>query len=105
MNVGWVYHDDFLRHDTGPTHPERPERLLALVSALQHAGLLRRMKHIDFDAAQVDDLCLVHEAAYVDLLRMACQQGLGFLGSLDTPVCQQSYDVARLAVGGVSGRL
>ena len=101
MNVGWVCHNDFLRHDTGPTHPERPERVLAIELALQRAGLLRRMTQVEFKPAGVDDLCLIHEAAYVDLLRIACEQGLGFLGSLDTVVSERSYDVARLAVGGV----
>jgi acetoin utilization deacetylase AcuC-like enzyme len=101
MSVGWVYHDDFLRHDTGPTHPERPERLLALTLALERAGRLRPMTRVEFRAATLDDLCLIHDPAYIDLLAVACQQGLGFLGSLDTPVSKSSYEVARRAAGGV----
>lgn len=101
VTVGWVYHDGFLRHDTGPFHPEQPARLLAVCLALDRAGLLSRLRPIEFTAAEQADLCLVHDPIYVDLLRVACREGLDFIGSPDTPICRHSYDVAALAVGGV----
>jgi acetoin utilization deacetylase AcuC-like enzyme len=41
MTTGWVYHDDYLAHDTGPMHPERADRLQAIVRAFDAAGLGR----------------------------------------------------------------
>jgi acetoin utilization deacetylase AcuC-like enzyme len=42
---------------------------------------------------------LAHEPAYVALVRMACEEGFGFIGSPDTELCQWSYDTAALASG------
>jgi len=33
-----IYSDEFLKHDTGRYHPERPERLSAIVKALKTAS-------------------------------------------------------------------
>lgn len=101
MSIGWIDHERFLQHETGPSHPERPQRLRSLVIALERAGLLARMQPLPFTAATPDDLCLVHEPAYVELVRMSCDLGIGFVGSMDTPVCRHSFDAASLAVGGV----
>ena len=30
-----IYHPDYLKHDTGPGHPERPARLEAILERLQ----------------------------------------------------------------------
>jgi len=101
MRVGWVYDRFFLRHDTGPTHPERPERLEALTHALATSGLLGRMVSLPFGPAVPEVIGRVHEPAYVELVRLACEGGMTFLGDNETHICPESYEVARLAVGGV----
>jgi acetoin utilization deacetylase AcuC-like enzyme len=80
---------------------ERAERLKAIVAALKAAGLLEKMKPIEFAPAGVAEIAAVHERAYVDLVRVACEEGMTFLGSMDTHICPASYEVARLAAGGV----
>lgn len=101
MQVGFAYHDNFLRHRTGPSHPERPARLQAIVDAVRSAGLDPHLARLSFQAAAPESVALIHEPAYVDLVRLACQEGLTFLGSQDTDICPDSYDVALLAVGAV----
>ncbi|MBM4088410.1 MAG: histone deacetylase [Planctomycetes bacterium] len=101
MAVGWIYDCRFLHHDTGSTHVERPQRLSAIVRTLQDTGLLARLKPLAFQSATPRELTLVHEPAYVDLVRMMAEQGFSFVGSSDTRICDRSYDVAALAVGGV----
>lgn len=101
MRVGWVCHDDFLLHDTREDHPERPERLTRIREGLAETGLLDKLVPIPFHAASPQTLSLIHDPAYVDLVRMACESGFTFIGSYDNPICAKSYDVARLAVGGV----
>ncbi len=99
--VGWVFDRRFYDHQTGDVHPERPERLAVIVDALKEAGLLQRMQPIRFGLATAEQLALVHDPAYVDVVRMMCDEGFTAIGSSDTNVCLQSYDVAALAVGGV----
>ena len=44
MTTLLVSHPSFLEHDTGPYHPERPDRLRAILAALDDpafAGLVR----------------------------------------------------------------
>ncbi len=101
MTIGWVYDRFFLRHDPGPGHPERPERLEAVIEALGTTGLLARMVPLAFEAAPAEVVGWVHEPAYVELVRLACEQGMTFLGDPETRICPESYDVARLATGGV----
>jgi len=101
--TGLVYDDVFLDHKTGRDHPERPERLTAIVGRLQSAGLLARLVRIEPAAADAKWFATVHEDEYVDRLRRSCRQGAGFLDSPDTPVSERSYEVAAMAAGGVLG--
>ena len=101
MKLGWVYHERFLDHDTGPGHVERPERLEVIASSLRGAGLLSQMVPVSFEPAGIDAVCRVHEPAYVDLVRMACEQGMEWIGSTETRISSRSFDVALLAAGGV----
>ena len=43
--VGYVYDPLFLEHEL-PGHPERPDRLRAIMSHLEDSGLLAHMTHI-----------------------------------------------------------
>ena len=99
--LGLIYDRRFLDHDTGDVHPERPARLNVIMEALREEGLLDRMEPLPFRQAKAEEIALVHEPAYVDLIRMVCDEGFTGLGGGDTKLCEKSYDVAALAVGGV----
>jgi acetoin utilization deacetylase AcuC-like enzyme len=99
--VGFVYDRFFLQHLTGELHQERPERLTIIREGLEQAGLLDRLESVTFRQASAAQLALVHDPAYVDLLRMMCDEGFTFVGSRETCICPRSYDVAALAAGGV----
>ncbi len=101
MKLGWIYSRQFLQHDTGDSHIERSERLRAIIENLQESGLLARLTPVPFPSATVEQLSLVHEPAYVDLVRIMCDEDFGFIGSQDTCICPWSYDVAAAAAGGV----
>jgi acetoin utilization deacetylase AcuC-like enzyme len=101
MNVGWVYDDIFLEHDTGPMHPEHAGRLRTIVEALTHAGLLAKMTPLAFGPADVETIGRVHDSAYIDRMRIACERGEVCVGPPDTRICRRSYDAALMAVGGV----
>ena len=101
MKLGFIYDRRFLLHVTGDWHIECPERLEVIVKALEQAGLLAEMERLPFTLASPEELALVHEPAYVALVRMVCDEGFTFIGSRETAICPRSYEVAALAAGGV----
>jgi acetoin utilization deacetylase AcuC-like enzyme len=99
--TGFVYGHIYLKHDTGAGHPERAERLTAIVNRLKQSELLLKLVAIEPVVASPEWLTTVHTAKYVARVKKSCQAGAGYLDSGDTPVCVNSYDVALAAVGGV----
>jgi acetoin utilization deacetylase AcuC-like enzyme len=99
--VAFVYHDDYLRHDTGLGHPERPDRLTAVTSHLQTLSLWKEMDHISPHQASVEKIADVHPISYVEMIERRCKAGENVLDFGDTHACSESYDIALLAAGGV----
>ncbi len=99
--TGFVCHESYLRHDTGPAHPDKPERLEAIVAQLEKKGLMGRLRRIDPSPAPLESLAAIHTREYVAEVERACREGRPFLHSADTPICPDSYQTALLAAGGV----
>ncbi len=70
--VGFAFHPSFLAHDTGPGHPERPERLRAIVTHLQAIDVWPALHVIEPQPVDRAILELVHPAAYISLIERAC---------------------------------
>lgn len=96
-----VYDAVFLRHDTGPLHPERPERLEAIMDRLRAKELCSLLPDATARTDTLQWILTVHEKAYADRVLRSCREGLPYLDSSDTPICAESYDVAVAAVAGV----
>jgi len=103
MNTVVVYSAKYLDHDTGPDHPETPERLRVIMEELNRRGLLKTRKCSIWTPkpAKFEDLELVHEPDYIELVQRSCRSGGGLLDLGDTVVGSESCEVAFLAVGGV----
>jgi len=102
--TGFVYSDAYLRHLSGNTgHPERPERLLAIRTALDREGLLRTLVPIDARRVTDDELKLVHTPSYIALVRreLSNVQGLTELSTGDTAATAGTLQAAEFAAGGV----
>jgi acetoin utilization deacetylase AcuC-like enzyme len=97
--TGFVYHPDYLKHDPGDWHPEKPERLAAIVNAIKDSGLWEKLTHLEATPATIEQVQYIHDADYVEKLQKFCSNGGGLMG-LDTGVSAESFDVALLAVGG-----
>jgi len=95
MLVVGTVHD---RHDTGPRHPERPERLRAVRDGLVDAGITDAVIDIDVAPAGRDDLERVHPPDYLDAVEAACAAGGGHLDA-DTIVSPGSWPTALEAAG------
>lgn len=99
--TGFVYHEQFLEHDTGYGHPEKPDRLRAIVDHLQETGLWQKLHHLIIDAAPIEVINKVHSQRHVQYVKERCEKGFTILDQGDTTVCEKSYDIALLAAGGV----
>ncbi len=75
-------HAACLAHDTGPGHPERPERLRAVWRALAHPDF-RALHREEAPAASRAQLELVHPASYVDRI-LSIRPPAPHLQALDT---------------------
>ncbi len=98
---GYFGHPAFLRHDTGPGHPERADRLVAIEEALKRDGLWQRLLHVSPKPATVEVLRLVHTAEYVERARREILAGRSELSTGDTAVSLDTWEAATLAVGAV----
>jgi acetoin utilization deacetylase AcuC-like enzyme len=98
--TGIVCHDDYLKHTMPPWHPEQPERLAAVVRHLREVGLYDRLAAIEPARAETEWIAEVHAREYIGMVEQTSGRG-GLLDLGDTPACPDSFDVARLAVGGV----
>lgn len=96
-----IYSDDFLEHKTGAFHPERPERLMAVVSALKTVSWSHRLEWkfpTPLDRRPLIEIIKkIHTPEYISIVQRIAQRGGGRLDS-DTPVSSRSYDIALLAV-------
>ena len=98
--TGLVLDPAFRHHDTGRGHPESAARLEALETALAARGLSQRCQPLTARPISDAELRRCHSQHYLDTLRRDVAYGLPELSTGDTPLCDHSEDVARLAAGG-----
>jgi acetoin utilization deacetylase AcuC-like enzyme len=99
--TGIVWDERFLLHDTGPGHPERADRLRAIHAGLKDAGLLDRATIIGGEPVDLDWVREIHCDEYIARLKRACEMGKSIIDAPDSTICPQSFEIARVAVGGV----
>ncbi|HEX3357265.1 MAG TPA: histone deacetylase [Tepidisphaeraceae bacterium] len=119
MPVAFVSDPCFVDHDTGPHHPERPDRIRAIHRALRQAklidspdpfpdfqidlGLLENpgIKLIEISPTPADEkyLSLVHTPQHINHIRQICAHGGGVLDQADTPVAANGFDMGLLSLG------
>lgn len=96
-----VTHPAFLDHDTGPGHPERPDRMRAIDKVLAHdyfADLIRKDAPLRDDVEE--QILLAHLPSYLELIRAKRPQpgeGRVYLDG-DTPMSSGSWEAALRAV-------
>ena len=99
MDVGLVYHPDYLKHFAGQQHPERPGRLEAVMQALETSGQTQQLVALEGEHDAQAWVASVHELKHIQRVQTASQRGGAALDP-DTIVCQDSFDVALKAVAG-----
>src|SRR2546430_8147574 len=88
----------FAEHDPGRHHPERPQRVEAVLAGLDVAAAADARRHLEPRAATRADLERVHTPMYLDELERVCAAGGGALDP-DTRASARSWEAAIYAAG------
>jgi acetoin utilization deacetylase AcuC-like enzyme len=101
MATGLFTHPDCVLHEMGAGHPESPQRLKAILGALESSGLGARLGVREAPEATREQLERVHEPAHVDLIHeTAPDRGYAYLDP-DTSMNPRSLSAALRAAGAV----
>lgn len=109
MPTAILYDDKFLWHDTGPEHPENPQRLRAVINKLKTTPeLSRRIFWPAFTPATHHDLQRIHTKDYIALVKREVDALMPnetrTLSTGDTVISPKTFEVASLAAGaGIAG--
>jgi acetoin utilization deacetylase AcuC-like enzyme len=95
--TGWLYSPRFLEHNSGPLHPEDPDRLRAIVDSFSQNGLLERMHPLEFGSASNDELAAAHTRRHIAEMDKSGGRQL----DPDTFCDVVTPAIARLAAGAV----
>jgi acetoin utilization deacetylase AcuC-like enzyme len=98
MSTIIIQHDDCLRHDPGPKHPESPQRIKAILSGLED---LAGLQYLPAPHASIDQITRVHPAEFwAGLTAAEPDEGQVALDS-DTFMSNGSIDAATRASGAI----
>jgi len=97
--IAILYDDAFLKHRPPHFHYENPRRVKKIVDHLREAGLLEDYL-VKPRTATIDDLCMVHDRRYVDIILKLCERGDTYIDG-DTYVSTGTREAALTAVGAV----
>ena len=101
MATALFTHPDCTLHEMGAGHPESPQRLKAILAALQSSGLLSKLMVREAPEARREHLERVHEPGHVDLIfSSAPARGYAYLDP-DTSMNPKSLSAALRAAGAV----
>ena len=91
----------FLHHITPPGHPERPDRLRAVIARLKESAEWKSYDRLAPVPASEAELLEIHSADHIARVRQVCEAGGGLLDDGDTHCVRESFDVATRAAGAV----
>ncbi len=94
-----IHHDDCLRHDPGPGHPEQVRRLQAVLAGVES---LKGLEFLPAPLATSEQLARVHTGEYTDwLAAMEPAEGRVPLTEADTLMNPGSLAASARAAGGI----
>lgn len=99
--TGFLYDRRYLLHDTGRFHPEKSERLEAILKGITDGGLLPHLTQLEASRAEMKWIEAVHDPGYIQRFGDACISGRRMFDSPDNQMGAETYETALLAAGGV----
>jgi acetoin utilization deacetylase AcuC-like enzyme len=99
MTTALVHHPVFEKHDTGPGHPETPERYATVMAALRaDAELWSQVIEIEADEARRSEIQSCHSPQHYKHVERVVNDGTGYLDG-DTTVSVHSLEAALRGAG------
>ena len=102
MVTSLITSEKYKDHITGPGFPESPERLDAIIDHLESTGLINELDVVEPIRKDKNFCKLIHNDEYITRVRQACELGAPIVDTGDNPISKDSYDIALLAVGGIT---
>ena len=99
MGTLLITHEGCLEHEMGPGHPERPERLEAVLDLLETVDLPGVARLRPEERAPVAAVAANHSQGYVEAIRRASRSGRLLAATPDTVIGPGTFDAALLASG------
>jgi len=100
MQTAFIHHPIYAKHDTGPGHPETPDRYTAVADEIRNNTLLReRLLEITPEKAGQGVIQAAHTKEHFRRIENAFADGLDRLDA-DTVISMQSFDAALFGAGG-----
>jgi acetoin utilization deacetylase AcuC-like enzyme len=100
MKTALIHHPIYEKHDTGPGHPEMPERYRVVIDAIQgDEDLMNELLEIIPDKASQGFIQAVHTKEHYKHVAEAFENGLDQL-DMDTTISMQSFDASLFGAGG-----
>lgn len=100
MSTWLITHPVFLEHDTGPDHPESPERLRAILDRLSGDEFAALERH-EAEPASTDEIARVHDSGYIErVLAAVPESGYRSLDA-DTIISPRTGEAALRAAGAL----
>jgi acetoin utilization deacetylase AcuC-like enzyme len=93
-----VTHPVYLDHLAGPRHPERPERLAAVLASANRPDIKEALIFIEPAAADLQAIQRAHTAAHIERIQAICEAGGGRLDP-DTYASPHTWGAAVTAAG------
>ena len=95
-----IYDDFYLKHNSGPSHPENENRLIAIKDALNRWKFKDRIAIKKPDYADSRQIEMVHDKNYIaQIMDLSREGSISYLDA-DTAVTEHTYKCALLAAGG-----
>jgi acetoin utilization deacetylase AcuC-like enzyme len=98
IKTAFVYHPIYQEHETGMSHPERPERLVTILNAIDSSGLRDALVHLTPSACPIEYVKAVHTEQLIHLVKELSGPSLQNIDP-DTVVSEKTYEAALYAAG------
>lgn len=100
-SLAYVYSEDFMKYDFGPSHPLTPIRLKLTYELSRAKGLFndQTIAVVSPRVAGEDEVKLFHSEEYVGLVKRMSKSGHGLLDLGDTPAFKGVYEASATTVG------
>lgn len=99
-HTGIIRDDRYMQHVANGYHPESPERLRVIYKMLQDEDMQEKFLTFSPRPATTEELAWVHTSRHIQTVAATAEHRLTMLDP-DTYACAQSFDIAKLAAGGV----